>query len=129
MRRAPTAVTIAAARITAVAVIEEVIVAVTADAVDVGAVVADAIVAVVPRVLVDATCLPPNTPHRRAANHAAMKIAVAISEARKIAAASRVVSSLVALRSAVLTIARLKPPVPPRPALPQKNRFFFPANL
>jgi hypothetical protein len=54
---------------------------------------------------------------------------VATSEARKIAAARRVVSNLVVLRSAALTIARLKLPVPPHPALLRKNPFFSQASL
>jgi hypothetical protein len=53
----------------------------------------------------------------------------AASGARKIAAARRAVLNLAVLHSAALTIARLKLPVPPHPALSRKNPFFFPASL
>src|SRR5271168_1804308 len=53
----------------------------------------------------------------------------AASEARKIAAARRVVSNLVARHSAALTIAHRKLPVPPHPARSRKNPYFYPASL
>jgi hypothetical protein len=111
-------------------------VAVTAAVVAAGAVVADAIVADArkARASAAATCRLPSTLRPKAANlavtsHAATKIVAAISAALKIAVASLVVLNRVAPRSAALIIARRKLPVPPRPALPRKNPFFFLASL
>jgi hypothetical protein len=109
---------------------------VTGAAVDGGAVVADAIAGGGPRaqVWVAATCLLRNMLPRKVANLAEMNrgatiIADATREARKIAVASRVVLNLVVPRNAALIIVRLMLPVPPPPALPPKNLFFFPASL
>lgn len=66
---------------------------------------------------------------RKAANLAATSRVATTTVARKTAAALRVVLNLVAQRSAALTIARLKLPVPPHPALSRKSPFFFPASL
>ena len=51
---------------------------------------------------------------------------IAVSEARKIAGARRVVLNLAVPRSVALIIARQKLP---HPELQRKNRFFSPANL
>jgi hypothetical protein len=133
---------IVAARITAAAEIVVVTVAATVVVADVGDGVADVNVvaggALRARAWADAICLPPNMLRRKASPVAttievtitvARTTVVATSEARKIAAARRVVSNLVVLRSAALTIARLKLPVPPHPALLRKNPFFSQASL
>jgi hypothetical protein len=144
-RLALQAVVIAAARITAAAeiVVETVVetVAATVVVADVGDGVADVNVvaggALRARAWADAICLPLNMLRRKASPVAttievtitvARTTVVATSEARKIAAARRVVSNLVVLRSAALTIARLKLPVPPHPALLRKNPFFSQAS-
>jgi hypothetical protein len=136
-------VAIAAARISAVAEIVAVtvvaIAVATVVAADVGDAVADASAAAVGalRVPADAICLPPNMLRRKVASRAetirvvttTVARTTAASEARKIAAARHAVSNPVDRRSAALTIARLKLPVPPHPELSRKNLFFFPASL
>jgi hypothetical protein len=122
---------IAVARITAAAGIVVVTVAATAVVADVGVVVVDVNVAADGRRVrtwVAAICLPPNMLRRKVANLAETILVVTTtvaSEARKIAAARRVVLNLAVPRSVALIIAR---PKLSHPALLRKNPFFSPAN-
>src|SRR5579859_343171 len=135
-RHAPAEVVIAPAKVMAEALIAVVTAVVTAAEVGVGVAVADAIAGVGLRAQAwaAAICLLRNTLPLKVANLAEMSreatiIADATREARKIAVASRVVLNLVVPRNAALIIVRLKLSVPPLPALPRKNPFFFPASL
>jgi hypothetical protein len=130
---------VAAARTSAAAAIVVVTVVVTAAVADAGAAVADAIAvdALRARAWAAATCLPPSTLRRKAASRAAMNrvatiTAAAISEARKIAVASRAVSNPGDPRSAASTIALRKlraRAAHPLPSMLQKNPSFYPASL
>lgn len=127
---------IAAARITDAAEIVVVTAGATVVAADVGAAVVDVNVVVVGarRVPADAICLPPNMLRRKVASRAetirvvttTVARTTAAREARKIAAARRVVLNLAVPRSVALITARQKLP---HPALPRRNPFFCPASL